>query len=169
MWIELRAPRRDPAVYHAALSGLAHLGHPMRIVERANGTWFNVNLPTTRPAMDRALGVLQGISRLIIRRARKDGVQLPSLYQSGVRYVREPDGREWWQTVADNLLTGEGDCEDLATHRAAELNEYAGEPAIARTVQTGKHMFHAIVERGDGTIEDPSAALGMMRTKDPYP
>jgi hypothetical protein len=59
------------------------------------------------------------------------GIRLPTLYTSGIRYGEEPPGREWWQTVADNFSELEKykgtkkksttDCEDLAGHRAAEL------------------------------------------------
>lgn len=83
------------------------------------------------------------------------------------------------------------DCEDLAGHRAAEHRiapalamgiEAAlamfGAPAIiagclypARAVckRTGKRMYHAIVRHPDGTIEDPSRALGMRRAGERRP
>ena len=69
---------------------------------------------------------------------------------SGVRYQREPFGREWWQTALDNFTEGEGDCEDLASHRAAELNVFDGEPARTIAMHTGERSFHAVVRRADG-------------------
>lgn len=43
------------------------------------------------------------------------------LYRSGVRYMREPRGAENWQNVEQLERTKRGDCEDLASARAAEL------------------------------------------------
>lgn len=85
----------------------------------------------------------------------------PSLYAAGVRYEREPKGREDWRTLPDLLKRKRGDCEDLAAARAAELRQ-AGDPgahAFARKVRPG--LWHIRVRHGDGTTEDPSIVLGM--------
>jgi hypothetical protein len=84
---------------------------------------------------------------------------LPLLYDSGVTYQREPRGRERWQTATETLRLQRGDCEDLAAWRAAELRFYEGDPAIVEIIRTGPRQFHAVVMRGDGTIEDPSRRL----------
>lgn len=63
------------------------------------------------------------------------GIRLPPLYASGIKYGEEPRGREWWQTISDNFdelekyagkpkKRSHTDCEDLAGHRAAELRCY---------------------------------------------
>lgn len=98
------------------------------------------------------------------------------------RYQREPGTREWWQTVADNVVERKADCEDLAAHRAAELrvspiilfggarpaldalgvDAIAGGalyPARAVCVRTGRKTYHALVRHPDGHYEDPSRAL----------
>jgi hypothetical protein len=83
------------------------------------------------------------------------------LYDAGVRYKRERAGRERWKTWEELLRDHEGDCEDLAAARAAELRA-SGEPgarAFAREVRPGR--FHAVVRRADGRTEDPSRQLGM--------
>jgi hypothetical protein len=89
---------------------------------------------------------------------------LPSLYSSGVRYKAEPKGRESWQDAPTTLQVGHGDCEDLAAWRAAELR-LQGENAQAclhrRIGPDGASLMHAVVRRADGSIEDPSAKLGM--------
>lgn len=88
----------------------------------------------------------------------------PPLYASGVRYQREEVGRESWQTLPDLFESLRGDCEDLAAARAAELQVTGEDPdarAVARHVRPG--LWHIVVERGDGTTEDPSKALGMGR------
>lgn len=93
---------------------------------------------------------------------------LPPLYKSGIRYVREDSPRdphpnmpriERWQ-MADVLAdTKRGDCEDLAMYRVAELR-VRGERARIRLTHSGK-MWHVTLFRGDGSVEDPSARLGM--------
>lgn len=89
------------------------------------------------------------------------GQELPSIYESGVRYRREPDGREWWETAGDmlNVVSDHsGDCEDLAAWRAAELRYYEGDDARVIIVPT-RTGFHCKVQHDDGSIEDPSLIL----------
>lgn len=92
---------------------------------------------------------------------------IPRLYDSGVRYKREPvcriNGRERmceeFVTAPLVVARGVGDCDDLGGYRAAEL-KLAGEDAraFARRSAAG---WHVVVRRADGSIEDPSAKLGM--------
>lgn len=89
------------------------------------------------------------------------GDNFPDLYESHVRYQHEPPGRERWLNVGELLHVGAGDCEDLACWRAAELRVRHGEHAFARPVRGGPNTIHIVVERGDGSIEDPSRMLGM--------
>jgi hypothetical protein len=84
---------------------------------------------------------------------------LPPLYESGVRYKRERKGRERWQLAPQTAKAGIGDCEDLATWRAAELR-LDGVDAWPRVVRTGPRTLHVLVETDDG-YEDPSRVLGM--------
>ena len=94
--------------------------------------------------------------------------KLPPLYESGVRYRQEqekqcwhpiPGGCEDWLSVAELYRQRVGDCEDLAAARAAELI-LLGERARAIPKRT-RAGWHIVVRRGDGSIEDPSARLGM--------
>lgn len=106
-----------------------------------------------------------------------DGADFPPLYEAGVVYKREPKGREEWQTCERTLQRGSGDCEDLTGWRVAELRR-AGErgarpfvrPARGSGAGVGaaggrrrrrRRKWHVLVERGDGTFEDPSRILGM--------
>jgi len=88
------------------------------------------------------------------------------LYQSGVRYSEEPEGQiESFDTIPAVLARGWGDCDDLGPWRVAELRA-AGEKAKIRIQWkwhqiSGQKLFHVVVRRADGTIEDPSALLGM--------
>jgi hypothetical protein len=91
--------------------------------------------------------------------AERLGQAVPRLYESRARYRREKPGHEFWKGALDALGVAEsmtGDCEDLAAYRAAELRFFDGEPARVRIVRTERGSFHAVVERGDGTLEDPS-------------
>jgi len=95
------------------------------------------------------------------------GGGMPSLYTSGVRYMRERPGHEEWQLPSQVLSGGYGDCEDLAAYRVGELRvSGADEGARVVIVKTGPRTLHAVVQRSNGEIEDPSRALG-MRGGDP--
>lgn len=87
-----------------------------------------------------------------------------SLYESGVRYQREAPGREDWYLPSQTRRRRKGDCEDLSLWRAAELQE-AGEDAWPLVYRSGPRTLHVVVERGDGTIEDPSRELGMGKQR----
>ncbi len=95
------------------------------------------------------------------------GAKIPPIYQSGVRYKREP--QDVWRHVGDVLKSGWGDCEDLSAWRAAELRVSGEDPkAHVAVYQSGPRRYHAIVARGDGSTEDPSRRLGMKpRGKSP--
>jgi len=89
-----------------------------------------------------------------------------SLYASGVRYRKEAPGKEEWQDIPTVLKQGFGDCEDLACFRAAELTVREGVPAVPslkwqRIPSKNMVLYHILVERADGSIEDPSKQLGM--------
>lgn len=122
------------------------------------------------PFVDRALAELQRRDERWLR----DHPRAPRLYSSGVRYVANGARTELWRTVPEVLVlsrsTGGTDCQDLAAWRAAELVVRGQDPA-ARAVSRlyvldepsgdSTMLFHAVVRRGDGSVEDPSAALGM--------
>lgn len=90
--------------------------------------------------------------------------RFPPLYQSRIRYKTGRAARAHWQTLRELHRSGSGDCADLAAARVAELR-HSGEDraAVAVPKRTGrKNLYHVIVVRGDGRIEDPSRALGMQ-------
>lgn len=102
--------------------------------------------------------------------------RVPPLYRSGVRYMEEPANEatlggalpqriEEFAAIPAVIERGWGDCDDLSPWRCAELREH-GEPAKIRIQwkrhpQTGQKLFHIVVRRADGSIEDPSLLLGM--------
>jgi hypothetical protein len=98
------------------------------------------------------------VSRQQLRDA--GGAWLP-LYKSGIRYQREPRGRERWQTASETRASGIGDCEDLVIARVAELRELGEAAARPYVYRTARSTLHTVVHRADGTLEDPSRVLGM--------
>ena len=122
----------------------------------------SLDIPASRAVLSAALEGLVGVNYILLRRQR-----MPRLYKAGVRYRAEQlvGGKrlEQWKTAPQVFALGLGDCEDLAAWRAAELRVHRGEPARAVVYRTGPKKFHAVVERADGSIEDPSKRLGMRR------
>lgn len=90
--------------------------------------------------------------------------ETPSLYTSGVVYREEPGGRDDWDTWPIVLARGWGDCEDLAAWRLAELWDQGHDDATAHVIITDTD-YHAVVQLGDGSIEDPSQELKKWRSR----
>jgi hypothetical protein len=101
--------------------------------------------------MDRLLEALIASNVEYLRAAPRT----PLLYESGVYYEAEPDGRDEWQDIPDTLARGNGDCEDLACWRVAELRERYGRRDVTcgltksdMPLQSGAAlvtMFHIVV------------------------
>jgi hypothetical protein len=117
------------------------------------------------------LEVLVASNRLAMRDARRRGKPIPKLYESGIRYQREPWGNVEEFADAITLLKRKwGDCDDLVAYRVAELRE-AGEHAKIRLYRRknkrGTNTVHCQVRRAPsaqfpkGRIEDPSRFLGL--------
>ncbi len=114
-----------------------------------------LGVPTGVDAYDAALEGLTEVNQVLL--GKKD---FPRVYDSDVRYEARPYHK--WIDVADIVGQGWADCEGLAAWRTAELRHSGEDPdAHLVTYQTGPHKYHAVVMRGDGGIEDPSARLGM--------
>lgn len=90
---------------------------------------------------------------------------VPGIYESGVRYANEPPGTtEEFAAIPIVLARKWGDCDDLAPWRVAELQEQGERASIRiqwKPMKNGRKMFHVLVRRENGSIEDPSALLGM--------
>jgi hypothetical protein len=118
--------------------------------------WLSIAVPAeTQEDLQRSLEFLTMISAVQIARHK-----LPHPYKAGIKYVREPVGRERWQTALETLQRKEGDCEDLAAYLAGWLrvNGYPQARAFLRS-STGVG-YHCLVQNGD-QILDPSRVLGM--------
>lgn len=127
-----------------------------------------VNVPPIPEAIEALAEGLVQLNEFYMEHALDNGIELPALYESGIVYRREPKGREWWEAASDILgLVDErsGDCEDLAAYRVAELRVFEGEDAVLRVIRTDRGTFHAVVERGNGEIEDPSRIAVMLERR----
>jgi hypothetical protein len=126
------------------------------------GRALNVlGVPTGAATFSAALEGLTSLDEAILRASPG----LPRLAVAGVRYSKEDTSK--WRTI-DDILSGRNgpkmaaDCEALAPWLAAERRVYDGDAdAQVLVYPSGGNKFHAVVLRGDGTIEDPSVALGM--------
>lgn len=79
-----------------------------------------------------------------------------------VRWRPEPPGDEHFDLPRTVLGRGWGDCDDLAPWHAASLRASGEDPEARAIVRpSGPHRWHAVVQRHDGTIQDPSRAAGM--------
>ena len=124
----------------------------------------SLEVPSSPGTYTAALEGLTGVNEVLMRR----DPSIPPLYSTGVQWeVRQGDPSETrWRYAPDVALEGWGDCQDLSAYRAAELRVSGADPAAhVRVYPTGPNRYHAVVARGDGTVEDPSAILGM----DPIP
>ena len=88
--------------------------------------------------------------------------KVPMLYDTNVIYKIEAG--EIWKDIFNILKDGNGDCEDLACWRIAEL-QLAGisaRPYIKWRKVGGTWIYHALCWTPGNKIEDPSLALGMQ-------
>jgi len=80
----------------------------------------------------------------------------------------EPPGDEHFDLPSTIIGRGHGDCDDLAPWHAGSLRASGIDPkARAFVKKSGPRRWHALVRRGDGTIEDPSLAAGMNSVSGP--
>lgn len=123
----------------------------------SNTIQVGLRIPAQRAYLRVALDALVTLNVLMLRR----NPGLPSIYSAGVVYQREPPRQlENWKTIADLLVSKSGDCEDLASARAAELR-VQGIAARPWLIRINQRLWHVVVRLPDGTIEDPSKRLGM--------
>lgn len=119
-----------------------------------------LEVPSRVPIYQLCLDALVSIDRWCRKRWH-----FPTIYDWPIRYEAEPPGLELWSSTAALFARGFGDCEDLACDLAS-CYQLAGVPArgaliLEDVTPTGEEYWHVVTERGDGTLEDPSALLGM--------
>lgn len=133
---------------------------------------FKFSVPDSSKARDRVLQIslwaLIDWDRFYLAWNREQGTPIPSIYQAGVRYIREPEGQEEWLDIGEIIARHGGDCEELAAWRVAELREQGIDARPAwrhRRVSTpsGKEasLYHILCWIPGTGFDDPSQRLGM--------
>lgn len=114
----------------------------------------------TKPVLDGALEAVTRLNEQLI--ASGESPTSRQLIAAGAKWQPEKPGDEHFDHGAKIASRGHGDCDDWAPLHAATLRA-TGEDPDARAIvrKSGNKRWHAIVERSDGTIEDPSLSAGM--------
>lgn len=124
----------------------------------------SLGVPSSSGTYSAALEGLTKVNEVLLRR----DPSIPPLYSTGARWELRPDDESdtRWRYADEVATDGWGDCQALAAYRAAELRVNGIDPrAEVRVYPTGENKYHAVVARGNGLVEDPSVALGML----PFP
>ena len=123
----------------------------------------NVAIPdhhVNAPTLDAALEATTRLNESMLAAG-----EIPSFEKAlmhGVRWRPEPPGGEYFDHGGLVMQRGWGDCDDLAPLHAASLRHSGKDPQAKAIVQRkGPSLWHAVVRRGDGTIDDPSKRAGM--------
>lgn len=120
-------------------------------------------------SQDKILALLQALTYLNQLYLR-DHPETPPIYKSGITYKLPEQfsgdgfGGEHFRDIPRILENGGGDCDNVASWRAAELREMGinARPYITwRKRADGGTTYHVIVLWPDGGSEDPSLLLGM--------
>ena len=129
---------------------------------------LNVAVPEAqvkKPVLDAALEAVTRLNEGLL----KDGA-VPTAEQAirdGVRWKPEPFDSEHFDHAAIVTRRGWGDCDDLAPYHAASLRHTGEDPEAKAIVRrSGPHRWHAIVQRANGEIDDPSRWAGMGKRDD---
>ena len=121
------------------------------------------------------LGLALQASMAVAQRQVQDGsvpYLLDAIDAGDVKWKPEPAAQQFegFDLPKDVMARGWGDCDDLAPWWAAELRESGDDPDAKPIVyQSGPKRWHAVVERGDGSIDDPSRWAGMGKPGSPLP
>lgn len=114
----------------------------------------------TAPVLNGALEAVTRLNEQLIRSGASPTSR--QLIAQGAEWRPEPPGAERFDHGALIASRGHGDCDDWAPLHAATLRATGEDPGAKAIVRkSGEKRWHAIVQRTDGSIEDPSLAAGM--------
>src|SRR5258707_4306630 len=124
---------------------------------------INVAVPEAHveaPVLDAALEATTRLNESML--ARKEIPTFEKGLHHGIRWQPEPPGAEHFDHAATVMKRKWGDCDDLAPWHAASLRHTGADPdAMAVAKRSGPNRWHAVVQRSDGSIDDPSRRAGM--------
>jgi hypothetical protein len=124
---------------------------------------INVAVPeahVSAPVLDAALESVTRLNESMLHKGEVPTFEKGLKY--GVKWKPEPPGQEHFDHAHEVLGRKWGDCDDLAPWHAASLRT-SGEDPGARAIakRSGPDRWHAVVQRSDGSIDDPSKRAGM--------
>lgn len=123
---------------------------------------LNIAIPeaqVSKPVLDAALESVTRLNEQLIDGGAPTSHQL---IEQGAKWKPEPPGQEHFDHAGILAQRGWGDCDDWAPLHAATLRKTGVDHGAKAVVhRSGPQMWHAVVERSDGSIEDPSKAAGM--------
>lgn len=112
------------------------------------------------PVLNAGLEAVTRLNEQMIAAGEIPGVDRFLRY--GVVWKPEPPGDEHFDSGDRMLKRGWGDCDDWAPLAAASLRQSGEDPGATAVVKrSGPKRWHAVVQRSDGTIDDPSRRAGM--------
>jgi hypothetical protein len=126
---------------------------------------INVAVPeahVSRPVLDAALEATTRLNESMIHAGE---VPLFDQVKDHIRWKPEPPGQEHFDHAGIVIGRKWGDCDDMAPFAAASMRATGEDPGAKAIVKrSGPQRWHAVVERSDGTIRDPSRETGMGQT-----
>jgi hypothetical protein len=124
---------------------------------------INVAVPEEHvdaPVLDAALEAVTRLNESLLERGEMPTFEKAMQY--GIKWRPEPPGDEHFDHGKEVFKRRWGDCDDLAPWHAASLRHSGVDPeATAVAKRSGPKRWHAVVQRSDGTIDDPSRRAGM--------
>ena len=124
---------------------------------------INVAIPEAHVSEGVLNAALESVTRLNESMLEQDKIPtFERALKQGVKWQPEPPGDEHFDHGGEVYKRRWGDCDDLAPYHAASLR-HSGEDegATAIVKRTGPKMWHAVVKRSNGDIDDPSKRAGM--------
>jgi hypothetical protein len=121
----------------------------------------------SKPVLDAGLEAVTRLNEQMIANG-----EVPSFERAlgmGIEWKPEPTNGDEHFDSADKVIRRKwGDCDDMAPYHAASLRASGEDPdATAVVKRSGPKRWHAVVQRGDGSIDDPSLAAGMRAGVEP--
>jgi hypothetical protein len=119
----------------------------------------------TKPVLDAALEASTRFQTEMVRNGEVPTFR-KAVGEGRVKWHPEPPGDERFDHARTVLGRGWGDCDDLGPWHAASLRATGEDPGARAVVKrSGPRRWHVIVQRSDGSVQDPSKAAGMHGAK----
>lgn len=131
---------------------------------------INVAVPeaeVTKPVLDSALESVTRLNEQLLASGSVPTFRRALHRGKGIKWRPEPPGDEHFDHAGVVQRRSWGDCDDLAPWHAASLRATGEDPeARAMVYKSGPTRWHAVVQRSDGSIDDPSREAGMGKRDD---